>query len=182
MAEGENNINNVNCNETNGNANEINFDITEIDFYSITQGGMFFGNREFNCPRKNPNGIKEVMGYYLKNKALMPPYCDNCYRACLFWKNPIRNSDEYNQENLRRLEKLVKAFRGFEYTGKVSDVGTFFYFNQKQDAVDFLEFLKEQTQRFGIRGVLDWQKACDIYWKLLPKLWPTKKEFLGESH
>lgn len=179
MAEGEGNASNAN-NENK--VDNVNFDIAEIDFYSIVQSGMPFGNKEFNCPRKNPNGIKEIIGYYLKNKTLMPPYCDSCYRTCIFWKNPITKIDEYTKENLKKLEKLVNAFRDFEYAGKISDVGTFFYFNQKQDAVDFLEFLKEQTERYRIRGILDWQKACDIYWKFLPKMWKNKKEFLGENH
>lgn len=158
------------------------FDLYEIEAISISEEAFSFGTTDFDCPRNNKQHkiAAECLGYYNVNNKL-PPQCNQCYKAVIFWHDKDNKVNYYTSENLKRLETLVNDLKDKDcpFHGKINSNAAVFYFNDESNTQNFLKFLDQQMKVYGIQGVLDWQKACGMYWRLKPKLWKNYKEFLG---
>lgn len=144
-------------------------DFEEIEVGIQTFGWYPFGNKKFKCPGV---GSKEKE-FYVQNNELPPP-CDRCYKALIFWEG------SYCKENLNRFFDTIKSFN-FEYRGKFDKRVVVFYFRDKRKMLSFLEYLKNKMQEYGVRGKVEWRRACKEYQDLKPALWKNAKEFIPDT-
>ena len=147
--------------------------MSKISFGEVEQkievfGWFSFGKREFECP-----GLKKKeMEFYMKNNKL-PPSCDNCYKALIFWEG------SYSEENVTNFFNMINSFEA-NYRGKLNKGVVVFYFRDKVKMLDFLEFLGNKMQKFDVKGKTQWRRACREYQDLKPKLWKNAKEFIPD--
>jgi len=159
------------------------FNIYEIEALTISEEAFSFGTTDFDCPRhdkENKKRAADCLGYYNVNNKFSQP-CDQCYKAIIFWHDKNKKINHYTPENLKKLETLVNDLkeRGCPFHGKINSNAAFFYFNDRSNTQNFLKFLDQQMKEYDIQGVLDWQKACGMFWRLKPEMWLGYKEFLG---
>ena len=139
---------------------------------SINENSWFsFGSKKFEC--LGERGLKEVgLPYYMENNELPSP-CDECYKALIFWSN------SYSEQNLTNFFDMIKSFE-FEYKGKFNRETVVFYFRDKNEMLDFLEYLKNKMQEYNVKGKPEWRRACKEYQNSKPQLWKNAKEFIPD--
>ena len=143
--------------------NEVDFE--EIESLISSFGWYGFGNKKFNCPGLTEENIM----FYLENKKL-PPLCDSCYKALIFW------SDYYSEEGVNNLFRMLEE-ESLIVRGKFNHSVVVFYFDKKEEVLSFVEFLKKKLSQYGINGGVQWRRACKGYQVLKPNWWKSAKEF-----
>jgi len=146
--------------------------MSEIDFEKIEEsiknsGWFYFGEKDFECPGV---GEKEK-DFYMKNN-LLPPPCDSCYKALLFWES------NYSRENLMNLFSLIDSIED-SCKGKLNKGVVVVYFRKKAQMMKFLKNLKNKMHEYGVKGKIQWRRACKEYQDIKPELWKNAKEFIG---
>lgn len=141
----------------------------QVEQRILTQGWFRFGEKEFECPDLSD----EAVAYYTANRKL-PPVCDTCYKALVFWEG------SYSEENVVNLLNMINSF-GFELRGKFDENVVVFYFHDKAEMLEFLHTLREKMRTFNVKGKIQWRRACKEYQNLLPNLWKNAKEFIGDA-
>lgn len=132
-------------------------------------GWFHFGKEEFECP-----GLRErELEFYMKNNKLPPP-CDKCYKALIFWE------DSYSKENLTNFFNMIYSFE-VNYRGKLNEGVVVFYFRDKTKILEFIKFLENKMKEFDVKGKIQWRRACKEYQNLKPRLWKNAKEFIPDS-
>ena len=147
--------------------------MTEISFREVeqeirTSEWFRFGKREFECPSLG----EEEIEFYLENNKLPPP-CDQCYKALIFWEG------SYSKENVENFFDMIDSFE-VNYRGKLNDAVVVFYFRDKNKMLDFLKFLDNKMREYNVRGKTQWRRACRAFQDLKPELWKNAKEFIPD--
>ncbi|MFX0069206.1 MAG: hypothetical protein ACFFA1_06740 [Promethearchaeota archaeon] len=141
----------------------------EVEQNIIDRGWFRFGDKEFECP-----GIREKeIRFYLENTKLPPP-CDKCYKALIFWKAG------YSEDNVTRFLQMIDSFED-KFRGKLNARVIVFYFRKKARMLKFLNNLKNKMQGFKVKGRIEWRRACRVYQALKPELWRNEKEFAPDT-
>ena len=144
-------------------------DFEEVNEYIKSFGWFYFGKKEFECPGLG----KEQIDYYLRNNKLPPP-CDSCYKALIFW----RKVDF--KENLKNFFRMISEFE-VNYSGKLNYDVVVFYFRDKEKMLEFLDYLEKKMEKYNIKGRTQWRRACKMYQELKPELWKNAKVFLPDA-
>jgi len=144
-------------------------DFEEVNEYIKSFGWFYFGKKEFECPGLG----KEQIDYYLRNNKLPPP-CDSCYKALIFW----RKVDF--KENLKNFFRMISEFE-VNYRGKLNYDVVVFYFRDKEKMLEFLDYLEKKMEKYNIKGRTQWRRACKMYQELKPELWKNAKVFLPDA-
>lgn len=128
------------------------------------------GGKYFECPQRKYKNWQEGLKFHKKTGNLWQ-ICNDCYKPKIIF-------DEFNQENLDNLSRMLNSWQ-FDFLGKLNNKVAYFYFRQREEAINFTKFLEEEMEKFNIRGIVDWQRGCMPYWREHPELWREGKEFLG---
>jgi len=101
-----------------------------------------FGERPFECPTK-----------FLKVE--MPDRCKSCFRVILEWPKDSRDTVKRVVEAINYYVGLNEAFagRGISVGGEIHKGGTIFYFESKEQANRFTEFITGRGK--GVKGFPD---------------------------
>lgn len=143
--------------------------IEEIEEMISMVGWFHFGEKEFECPGLS----KENIEYYKRNKKL-PPICDTCYKALIFWKGA------FSKENIINLLNMLNSIE-LKVRGKFNRDVVVFYFNDKSEMLNFLGVLEQKSKEFNVKGKVQWRRACREYQEILPQLWKSAKEFIPDK-
>ena len=141
---------------------------SSIEEKILIEGWLRFGEKEFECPNLNEEAIE-----FYKEKKKLPPVCDTCYKALIFWEG------NFYEENAMNLVNMINSFE-FKIAGKFDESVVVFYFDDKQEMLNFLELLRQKTKEFNVKGKIQWRRACKEYQRILPKLWKSAKEFIPD--
>lgn len=128
---------------------------------------VFFGKKEFECP-----GITYDKEYYINNKQLPEPCC-RCYKALVFWDGNCTT------DNTNNFFKMIESF-DINYRGKVNNNVVVFYLSDKNEMMEFIEYLKNKIKEFDVKGRINWRRACKLYQDMSPELWKNAKEFIPD--
>jgi hypothetical protein len=111
----------------------------EVDETIRSFGWFHFGRKEFECP-----GLREEQTeFYMKNNKLPPP-CDRCYKALIFWEG------SYSEENVTNFFSMINSFE-VNYRGKLNRGVVVFYFRDKNRMLEFLRFLEDKMREFNVK-------------------------------
>jgi len=134
---------------------------------SIRHSGWFyFGRKKSKCS----SFTEENLEFYERTGGLPPP-CDRCYKALIFWES------NYSEENIRNLFNLIDLS---EVDGKLNKRVVVFYFWNKDEMLDFLKRLEKKMEEHGVKGKTQWRRACREYQDRRPELWKSAKEFVPD--
>ena len=145
--------------------------MVKINFIKVEQsikifGWFGFGKKEFDCPGL----VKDKIDFYMVNNKLPFP-CDQCYKALIFCEG------YFSKENVIHFFNMINSFK-INYRGKLNEGVVVFYFRDKNEMLEFLRFLNSEMQVYGVKGKIQWRKACKEFQDLQPKLWKSAKEFI----
>lgn len=143
----------------------INFEKIERSISCL--GWFYFGRKKSKCSSFTEKNLK----FYERTERLPPP-CDKCYKALIFWEG------SYSKENLKN---FFSMFDLSEVDGKLNERVVVFYFWNKTEMLDFLKQLEKEMKEHGVNGKLQWRRACREYQDCRPELWKNAKEFIPDA-
>jgi hypothetical protein len=82
------------------------------------------------------------------------------------------NSDQ----NMNNFFKLTDFFES-NYTAKMNTNTIIFCFKDKEAMTKFLDYIGKMGEKFGLKGRIEWRRACKAFQELKPELWKNAKEF-----
>ncbi|OGI12256.1 hypothetical protein A3K64_02935 [Candidatus Micrarchaeota archaeon RBG_16_36_9] len=129
---------------------------------------IFFGKKHFQCPGEVTT---EMIGHFRKNRKLPEP-CDMCYKALIFW------GEYYDENNEMNFLRMIKSFDDRTIRGKYNSGVAVFYFETKEELLEFLQILKGKIREFGVKGRIQWRRACKAYQEEVPSYWKNAKEIV----
>ena len=126
----------------------------------------YFGHKNFECPGLNDNNLE----LYEQTHKLPSP-CNSCYKALIFWQGT------YSEENITNFLKMINSFQ-FAFYGKLNQIVVVFYFREKGEMLEFLEFLSNAMQKNKVTGKIQWRRSCKQFQDQIPELWKDATTFL----
>ncbi|OLS13183.1 MAG: hypothetical protein RBG13Loki_3219 [Promethearchaeota archaeon CR_4] len=124
-----------------------------------------FGGKPFECPGTG----EDIISQYLAS-ACLPPPCDQCYKALIFWRSPP------GQVALGNLITMVRLFPT-PIRGKVNLGVVVFYFRTFPELQVFLADLPQCMESAGVCGKIQWRRACKEFQERSPEWWRDAKTF-----
>jgi len=132
----------------------------------LDEGWIYFGKKKFECP-----GAAYDKKFYINNKQLPEPCC-RCYKALIFWDGTADSS--------KKFFNMIGSF-DINYRGKINNRVVVFYFMDKNEMMEFMEYLKNKINEFDLKGKIEWRRACKLFQDMLPELWKNAKEFIPDK-
>ena len=127
---------------------------------------FYFGKKDFEC-----RGFEQSKDYYLRTNKLPEP-CDECYMVSFLW-------DSSSDVNMTNFFKIIDFFE-VNYTGKLDNEVTVFYFRDKDKMLTFLDYLRKRLNEFNLKSKIEWRRACNDFQVLKPELWIDAKIFIPD--